>query len=295
MSEEEVQGGITKFLPAIVVIGALAGFISLASYAYHAGKESVSDEGVLVIEAEKTPMKEKPLDPGGMQFPNQDKTVFETFAAGGKQAPKVERVLPTPEEPMQKQPEADVVAVAPQAVHTANITPVTEAEAPIATPAPVQTITEAPATAVKEPVAATEAPAALVEAKPAAPVVLEKTEAAPVEPVKSVIVSEKPAEKAAQKTATKPAEKSPAKTASGKAQVQLGAFKSEAEAKTEWVKLQKKFPALAGKTAKIIKADLGAKGVFYRLRAVGFGSAADAKSFCSSASAKGQACILPAS
>ncbi len=72
--------------------------MALAWYAYHAGTQSTKDEDLLVVEADKTPMKEKPLDPGGMKFPNQDKTIFETFS--NAQPPKVERVLPAPEEPL---------------------------------------------------------------------------------------------------------------------------------------------------------------------------------------------------
>src|SRR5690606_18973570 len=51
----------------------------------------------------KTPIKEKPADPGGMQFPNQDKTIFDTFNGNATPtAQNVERILPSPEEPMSK-------------------------------------------------------------------------------------------------------------------------------------------------------------------------------------------------
>lgn len=93
--------GIAKFVPAVVLVSAIIGFVSLAWYAYHTGRQSMKEDDLLVIEAEKTPIKEKPLDPGGMKFPNQDKTIFETFS--GNQTPaKVERVLPAGEEPMEK-------------------------------------------------------------------------------------------------------------------------------------------------------------------------------------------------
>ena len=91
---------VEKWLPAVVVISALTGFSVLAWYAYTTSTQSANEEDLLIVEAEKTQMKEKPLDPGGMKFPNQDKTVFETFSNGSQQPPKVERVLPAPEEPM---------------------------------------------------------------------------------------------------------------------------------------------------------------------------------------------------
>ena len=93
---------VERWLPGVVVISALTGFSVLAWYAYTTSTQSSNEEDLLVVEADKTPMKEKPLDPGGMKFPNQDKTVFETFSNGAQQPPKVERVLPAPEEPMPK-------------------------------------------------------------------------------------------------------------------------------------------------------------------------------------------------
>lgn len=93
--------GILKWIPTIMLVSVVTGFLALSYYAYNTGRQSVKEDDLLVIEAEKTPMKEKPLDPGGMKFPNQDKTIFETFS--NNQAPaKVERVLPAPEEPITK-------------------------------------------------------------------------------------------------------------------------------------------------------------------------------------------------
>ena len=50
---------------------------------------------------------------------------------------------------------------------------------------------------------------------------------------------------------------------------------------------------LSDKEPLIVKADLGSKGVYYRLRTGGFASSAEAKEFCSALTAKGQACIIP--
>ena len=139
---------------------------------------------------------------------------------------------------------------------------------------PVDTAQAKPAAEVTGFVAKEEAPKAEVKAEP-------KVEAK-VEPK----VEAKPEVKAeAAKPAAKPA------TSTGKVKVQLGAYKSEAEAKAEWAKMQKKYSGLAGRTPTIVKADLGEKGVFYRLRTGNFGTANEAKLFC--ATLKGQACIIP--
>src|SRR4051812_38416219 len=101
------NSGLTRWAPLVIVLAVVAGFVTLSWYAYHAGIQSVKEEDLMVVEADKTPIKEKPADPGGMQIPNQDKTVFETFSANNaKQPPKVERVLPVPEEPMPKDMDA---------------------------------------------------------------------------------------------------------------------------------------------------------------------------------------------
>lgn len=73
--------------------------------------------------------------------------------------------------------------------------------------------------------------------------------------------------------------------------VQLAAFRDEPSARAAFAKLQSKFPALKPLGADIQRADLGAKGVYYRLRA-GFLSKADATTLCDGLAAKGQACFV---
>jgi hypothetical protein len=276
--DEEPQGLISRLLPPLVLICAFGGFIALAIYAYKAGTQSVNDGDLMVIEADATPMKEKPEDPGGMQFPNQDKTVFETFSAGNE-PPKVERVLPTPEEPL------------PPAKEASDSEPTTWVNGKLKTAAPAapsekqgaeQVFGEAEALPVKE---------AEPEAKPAAQVKNVQEElgkqAVGEVPVAEVAKPVELAPKEPAKPVAKPAEKPKAATG-GKGLVQLGAYKSEAEAKGDFARIQKKYAALAGKTPTINRADLGDKGIFFRLRV----ASDDAKGLCSSLSASGQACMV---
>jgi cell division protein FtsN len=80
---------------------------------------------------------------------------------------------------------------------------------------------------------------------------------------------------------------------SGSHLVQVGAFGSESEANGVWSKMQGKFGAVvAGKSTDIERADLGSKGVFYRLRLGPFASSADAKAFCDSLKSRGQDCLV---
>ena len=64
-----------KYVPILVLSFAILAFASLAIYAYKHGGNAM-EEDLLVVEADKTPIKEKPEDACGMQFPNQDKTIY---------------------------------------------------------------------------------------------------------------------------------------------------------------------------------------------------------------------------
>ena len=81
----------------------------------------------------------------------------------------------------------------------------------------------------------------------------------------------------------------------GKYVVQLGAFRSEEQALATWTKIRKRLSlVMDGATPDVQKADLGEKGVYYRLRAAAFASRAHAIAFCDSLKAKGQDCLVVA-
>jgi cell division septation protein DedD len=50
--------------------------------------------------------------------------------------------------------------------------------------------------------------------------------------------------------------------------------------------------ALASKEPVVVRADLGAKGVFYRVRLVGFDSQSEASSECSRLKSRGVKCYI---
>jgi hypothetical protein len=76
--------------------------------------------------------------------------------------------------------------------------------------------------------------------------------------------------------------------------VQLSSQKTEAEATSSFRSLQAKFPnELGGKNPIIRRADLGAKGVFYRTLVGPFASAQEANQFCASYKASGGHCVVP--
>ena len=142
-----------------------------------------------------------------------------------------------------------------------------EAEQPVASapPAPLAK-TQAPAVAVVHPAETKPAPVAKKVVVPPpgaasqpAPEPVKTPAKAAAEPIKTtpqVVADAPPAELAATAAAT-----------GGAYVLQIGAYKSQADAETAWKGYQAKHAALvSGMSADIQKADLGDKGVWYRLR-----------------------------
>ena len=138
--------------------------------------------------------------------------------------------------------------------------------------------------------------------EPAAPAPAETAatpEAAPAAPAAEtpapVAAAPEPAAPAAPVEAAKPAAPAPATTpqAGGAYVVQLLALRDEAAAKTAWKKIVAKHKGiLASHALDIEKADLGSKGVWYRVRAAGFSDKAAATRACNNLKAAGQDCIV---
>ena len=74
--------------------------------------------------------------------------------------------------------------------------------------------------------------------------------------------------------------------------VQLASATPEDSAWSTWKKMQARNKALASQEPVVVRADLGAKGVFYRVRLVGFESQGDANRTCSKLKAKGVKCFI---
>ena len=87
----------------------------------------------------------------------------------------------------------------------------------------------------------------------------------------------------------------PGNALSGTHLVQVGAFRSQGEADGHWSKMQGKHGGfLDGKAKDVEVADLGAKGVYYRLRVGPFASAEAAKTWCADLKERGTDCLIKA-
>lgn len=83
----------------------------------------------------------------------------------------------------------------------------------------------------------------------------------------------------------------PATLAVGTRLVQLGAFDTGEQARSEWNKLTGKFGDLMSGKSAVVQSALSGGRTFYRLRAHGFGGEDDARRFCTALLAEGAACI----
>jgi cell division septation protein DedD len=136
----------------------------------------------------------------------------------------------------------------------------------------------------------------MASAAPASPTTPAKTGAASaIKPTTTTTASAAPAP--APSTAAAPAVKANAPAAAnagagGAWQVQLAAMKSEAEAQTAWKKALAGNKELLGNlTEETVQADLGAKGIYYRVR-VGPLDEAAAKTLCAELTKHNQGCIV---
>ena len=282
----------------LAVVVALGGFSWLAWYAYDVGNTTSGGSELPLIKADVEPIRMEPDDPGGMEIPHRDKTVYEAFSEDGK-ADVAERILPLPEEPVSRE------ALVAQAEDAAQRT-LTEARAEVLEPEPVGKVEKiiggkASDTDAEETIkAVVEQPAVVVPVAEVATVVDE-----PASPAAIAVPVDKPKQLAmarAKATAPKPSTKVTIEKASyTKAQpilastahrLQLASFTSKELADDGWKKLQSQHGSvLSAYRHTVVKADVPGKGTFYRLQATGFTSEKEARRACDKLSAQGQGCF----
>lgn len=247
-----------------LMFGALIGLAAAAGAAWYilgsGGQPASGPQEVPMVKAEKAPVKVRPADPGGMEVPNQDKLVYNRVDQNAVK-PEVEHLLPQPTQPKDLPRGVDSLGD--------GMTPL-----PPPIPETAPKVVETPK--VVPPPSAASAEPPKPAAAPVAPV-------AKVEPTKVAPAAPAPA--------AKPAATTPA--AAGTWQVQLGALKDEAGAEAAWQRAAKSAPDVLGNLPhEIVRADLGPKGVFYRLRAGSFPTREQADGVCNNLKPKGIGCVV---
>lgn len=74
--------------------------------------------------------------------------------------------------------------------------------------------------------------------------------------------------------------------------VQIASATTEEAAWSSWNKMKSRNKALAGKEPVVVRADLGTKGVFYRVRLVGFDTQGEASKECARLKSRGVKCFI---
>jgi hypothetical protein len=254
--EAPPPGGIGRFLRPLFYILVAIGCAAALWYAYTKGRENgaAGSGPVPLIRADPAATKVKPDQPGGTVVPDQDKLVYNPSQPNAK----VERILPPPEQPLAK-------PLAPP--------PSADASAPL----PVETIgpTTAPKTAPSSPTAAVLPPTTSSGS-------LTAMSSTPLPPPVALAPAPSP-----------PVKSTSAATAVGGFRVQIAATRDEPTARTEWERLKKAHVDLLGTLSPtVVKADLGDKGVFYRVQAGPIASHDQADKLCGALKPFAIACII---
>lgn len=217
--------------------------------------------GVPVVQADARPLREKPLNKGGLNIIGANEQ--------GLSADPDAKPVPAPA------PEAPALAALQQA-ETPPAPPVLAT--PAAEPPKAEPVVPAP------PAVAEARPGA--SAKPSAPIAEAPRRVAAAPPVRSPAAAPLVAPAAAPRPAVRP-------VAGGGRQVQLAAVTSQQAAQAEWQRLAHKFPSLLGhRRLEVSRFDHDGR-VFWRVRTGGFADTASASAFCSEIRAKGAACEVP--
>jgi hypothetical protein len=213
-----------------------------------------------LIEADARPIKVRPDNPGGLRVPNQDELIFDRNRGARATAPGA--LAPEAEKPRVDQLRQQLAERAAQ--EAARSAP------PAATPAPAQPA--APQAAARS------APQAAAPAAPTTP--------APPATTSALTAPSLPAPVPANAERFAP-------VANGRAQVQLGALPSEAAARGEWERLQRRVPELlSNRRVTLAPLDREGQTTMFRIRTGGFADAATARAFCEEMKTRSIPCMV---
>lgn len=254
--EEEEKKFSSVRLHAIgigVLIGVLVAL--LASVLLFGSDDEEASEPIVVAESQR-PVKVRPTNPGGMDIPDQDKTIYNRMRSDEVDT-KVERLVVVDEVPVRPQvptKEGEILGK-PQDISSEKM----ELEVLSVQKKAVQVPAPKPQIVKEEPVE-----------------------------VKKEVTEEKPVEKPKAKETPKTQ-----KMSANEWHVQLISLPSKSSAEKAWPKILKAHSALlSGLPHDIAEVQIKGKGTFYRLRVGSFKDKKDAQSLCTKLKARKQDCTL---
>ncbi|MBL1234765.1 MAG: SPOR domain-containing protein [Rhodobiaceae bacterium] len=265
--------GPLLFLGAIVVIAAFAGVVFLA---YQQGMKQGAKSGPPLIQADRTPFKMAPEDPGGQKFPHRDKRIYDKISGAEALDNGIERLLPRSEEPID-------IARVPNRVPETSKNYVETLPPALEIPSSVGSlVVGGQQRAVST--SRSQKPVPMPAAKPRRLVPPSSTD---VSKSKTVTASTVPA-----RVVSQPA-RAPKAVTSGEYVIQIAAFRDVATANAEFASLRAKHSDLLdGMRPDLQRADLGDKGIYYRLRMGFFASKEKASQTCAQLKTRGQGCLV---
>lgn len=249
-----------RFATIAFVLIIVGGFMGIVWNAYYQGQRTNGEGVVPLIQADNSPSKVRPEQPGGMDVPNQDKLIYDRLTPGQTAPNTIERLLPPAELPVARPQE-------PPSAPSPSIESMLPEVAAVPEPA-------APAPRAEAPPSANEfTPPSIAPRQPAAAV----PQSAP-KPPPAVVASIPPAASA---------------VAGRNFRVQLGAVRAPDVAHKEWERLLGANKDLLGKlTLNVTQADLGERGTFYRIQAGPVGDQQAALDLCAKLKTRNVSCII---
>lgn len=256
VEDDDDEGGLSGFSVLMIGLVMFGAFAATTYVFYQKGiKQGERRAGIETpyVAADPEPIKIETADAGASV---EDREVYDIY--DGEEPAPVTVIDEAPEEPVDRNPEDAIGEI------TAGIADdiVEEAGAVIAN-------LEEEDAAAFDPIPEPE-PVPVTEPTPANATTTTTPEPAPT-----------PAPAASSRSAT-----------SGSHVVQVGSFRSNDEALAKWSSMQSKIGAVLGdKSFDIEAADLGARGVYHRLRVGPFASSDAANSYCATLKQNGQDCL----
>lgn len=311
------NSSVFRFLVPIIIFTIISGLSYSWYYNNYTSKKASSNvEQIPFIRASKEPIRVKPSDPGGMHIPNQDKTVYDVISNVEKENnfPKVTKIMPQPEQPINRNiannSEQEQVNQVLDEMEK-NISDMKETFYARQAGGIIENKTkedpklenksennknseDVKVYFIDSEYGDVDQNRSLEEVKNKESTKTDtKTKSNPKKNISKVItiknipipkIKEKP-NNSIKKTNNTSQDKG--------SMLQLGAFRSISDVEKGWKSLQKRFPKLlSGVEYRTERADLGEKGVFFRLKAGPFSSKSKARSICNQLREKKQGCLF---
>ncbi len=281
-SRDTLVTGINKSAVRWLVAGlSLILFAAIIGLSYSIGVGDAEKGAIPIIRADGTAVKVRPDNPGGRKYPHQDLTIYNSFRSDILE--KDVQLKDDIEKPVSLLPTKQDISGNDMPVSGQMNNPPSTNDSVGSNDDKIQLMTVSESHTPETPPVSTEKTdiihaQAKIQAEEAIKNIV--TQSAVAKPVitKPVVLKIEP-------VAPKPI------VQNGKAYLQIGAFRSESDALGAFKRAKGKFSELSSVSPVIVKADLGAKGVYYRLRVGPFDGKQKSLNVCAGLKSKGQPCL----